>query len=119
MPIFHSKIRDWMMARGVALAMLLALGTALTPSIGCKPHVATNPNLIPDQAEDVTPEETATLTELTHQVRRTMSKQRLSGTFEDFAAVRSDLTIPPPPDGKKYAITSSWKVILVDANKAK
>ena len=54
-----------------------------------------------------------TLTQLTRELHRTMIGRRLSGTFEEFVAVRN-LQVPPPPPGKKYAISKQWRVILVD-----
>jgi hypothetical protein len=93
----------------LAWAIFLAAGSAgLT---GCKPHGSADGTS--GQAVDVSPEEVATLTQLTRELRRTMVRQRLSGSFEKFAAARSDLTIPPPPPGKKYAIDKKWKVVLV------
>ena len=41
------------------------------------------------------------------------AKQRLPRNFEEFAASESS-KIPPPPAGKKYAINSQWRVVLVD-----
>jgi hypothetical protein len=41
------------------------------------------------------------------------AKQRLPRNFEEFAADNPN-QIPPPPAGKKYAISSNWRVVLVD-----
>lgn len=57
----------------------------------------------------------ATLAELTRELHRTMIGRKLSGSFEEFVAIRN-LKVPPPPPGKKYAISKQWRVILVDAN---
>jgi hypothetical protein len=42
-----------------------------------------------------------------------MIGRKLSGSFEEFVAIRQ-LDVPPPPSGKKYAISKQWRVILVD-----
>ena len=55
----------------------------------------------------------ATLAQLTRELHRTMIGRKLSGSFEEFVAVRN-LTVPPPPPGKKYAISKQWKVVLED-----
>ena len=55
----------------------------------------------------------AILGELTRELRRTMIGRRLSGSFDEFVAI-SNVKVPPPPAGKKYAISKQWKVILVD-----
>jgi len=55
----------------------------------------------------------ATLAQLTRELHRTMIGRRLSGSFEEFVAVRN-LQVPPPPAGKKYAISKQWRVVLVD-----
>jgi hypothetical protein len=54
-----------------------------------------------------------TLAQLTRELHRTMIGRKLSGSFEEFVAVRN-LQVPPPPPGKKYAISKQWRVILVD-----
>ena len=54
-----------------------------------------------------------TLAQLTRELRRTMIGRKLSGSFEEFVAIRN-LQVPPPPPGKKYAISKQWRVILVD-----
>ena len=56
----------------------------------------------------------ALLAELTRELRRTMIGRKLSGSFEEFVAIRN-LQVPPPPPGKKYAINKQWRVVLVDA----
>lgn len=65
----------------------------------------------PDQIAGASIE--ATLADLTRELHRTMIRRKLSGGFEEFVAVRN-LTVPPPPTGKKYAISKQWRVILVD-----
>ena len=109
------KIQDRRTVRGgllwrLALAGSLAVGLSL--ATGCKQHGA--PDASADQSSDVSPEVDATLVNLTRELRRTMPGHKLSGSFEEFAAIRSDLTVPPPPPGKKYAINKKWKVVLVD-----
>ena len=111
------KIQNQRSVRGAvlvrfALALSLAVMAGLSLSAGCKQHGPVK--AAADQSANVSPEESATLAQLTRELRRTMIRQRLSGSFEEFAAVRSDLTIPPPPPGKKYAISKKWKVVVVD-----
>src|SRR5262245_2694396 len=55
----------------------------------------------------------ATLADLTRELHKTMIGRRLSGSFEEFVAI-SKVNPPPPPAGKKYAISKQWKVILVN-----
>lgn len=42
-----------------------------------------------------------------------MRNRRVPASFEEFAAT-AGVTIPPPPVGKKYAITKRMEVVLVD-----
>ena len=53
------------------------------------------------------------LAQLTRELHRTMIGRKLSGSFEEFVAIRQ-LSVPPPPAGKKYAISKQWRVVLVD-----
>jgi len=101
------RIRLAQMARW-AMALLLAASLSLSP--GCKQNGSDGAAA----STHLSPEEEATLAQLTKELHRTMVRQKLSGSFEEFAAARNDLTIPPPPAGKKYAITKKWKVIVVD-----
>jgi hypothetical protein len=55
----------------------------------------------------------ATLAQLTKELRHTMVGRRLNRNFDEFVALRN-LHVPPPPPGKKYAISQQWKVILVN-----
>ena len=55
----------------------------------------------------------ATLAELTKELHHTMVGRRLNRNFDEFVALRN-LQVPPPPPGKKYAISQQWKVILVN-----
>jgi hypothetical protein len=55
----------------------------------------------------------ATLAQLTRELHRTMVGRRLSGSFDEFVAIRN-LSVPPPPAGKKYIITKQWRVDLAD-----
>jgi len=120
------------MTRPLFLALLAAALAA-----GCdkkEPPPAANPNLV-DQpsnapAQNVAPgplptpakpeviaadtaNTDATLAQLTRELRRTMIGRKLSGSFEEFVAIRN-LQVPPPPPGKKYAISKQWRVVLVD-----
>jgi hypothetical protein len=94
----------------IALAVWLAIGLSL--ATGCKQQGAVNNSA--DQGAEASPEVAGNLAQLTRELRRTMPGHRLSGSFEEFASIRSDLTIPPPPPGKKYAIDKKWRVVLVD-----
>jgi len=40
--------------------------------------------------------------------------KKLPANFEEFAKGRN-LNVPPPPAGKKYAISKQWRVELVNA----
>jgi hypothetical protein len=56
----------------------------------------------------------ATLAQLTQQLRRTIARTRSMPTsFEDFVAT-AQMQVPPPPAGKKYAITQQGTVVLED-----
>jgi hypothetical protein len=109
------KIQDRLAVRGGLLlrfALAVSLAAGLSLATGCKPHAAADASA--DQSAEVSPEVAANLAQLTRELRRTMPGHRLSGSFEEFASVRSDLAIPPPPPGKKYAINKKWKVVLED-----
>ena len=107
------RIQEQRGVRGAGLArwaLVLSLAAGLGVFPGCKQHASGD---MADQSGKLSPEEDANLAQLTRELHRTMVRQKLSGSFEEFAAARSDLTIPPPP-GKKYAISKKWKVIEVD-----
>jgi hypothetical protein len=71
-----------------------------------------SPVVAPNTTIDTSSQET-TLNQLTFQLRRYIGRTRSRpASFEDFAA-RSQLQVPPPPPGKKYAISRDMKVILV------
>jgi hypothetical protein len=46
-------------------------------------------------------------------LRWLVANQRRPSSFQEFAAT-AGVTVPPPPSGKMYAISSSGHVILVD-----
>ena len=79
------------------------------------PNTAPGPMATPATPEAVAPADTmeATLAQLTRELHRTMIGRRLSGSFEEFVQIRN-LQVPPPPAGKKYAISKQWRVVLVD-----
>ena len=77
--------------------------------LGCGRHQDVETSSAP-----LSPEVEATLGQLNQELRRSMLHHHLTGRFDEFAALRPDLQIPPPPAGKKYAISKNWKVILVD-----
>ncbi len=87
--------------------------TTNQPAVGNPP----GPLPTPATAQTIAPAENgdinATLAELTRELHRTMIGRKLSGSFEEFVAVRN-LKVPPPPPGKKYAISKQWRVVLVD-----
>jgi len=92
-----------------------AAGSGTLPST----QQSTAPGPAPTPAEPVTiqpPDNgdiNATLAQLTRELRRTMVGRRLNRNFDEFVALRN-LQVPPPPPGKKYAISQQWKVILVN-----
>lgn len=56
----------------------------------------------------------ATVAQLTRELHRFIARNHSAPSgFEDFVAA-AHLQVPPPPPGKKYAISSQWKVVLVD-----
>ena len=56
----------------------------------------------------------AVLTQLTRELHRwIVGNRRTPNSFEEFIA-SSRLQCPPPPAGKKYALTKQMKVVLVD-----
>ena len=61
----------------------------------------------------VDPQMADTLSGLTRELHHTMVGRKLNRNFDEFVALRH-LEVPPPPTGKKYAISENWKVILVD-----
>jgi hypothetical protein len=94
-------------------------GSASDPGVNAKmpgpPEAAPRPaspvNLPPAPGGDVN----ATLAQLTRELHRSMiGAKKLPASFEEFAANRN-LNVPPPPAGKKYAISKQWRVELVDA----
>jgi len=56
----------------------------------------------------------ANLVTLSRELRRALPGLNKSRSFENFVTV-SQVEVPPPPPGQKYAISTKWKVILVDA----
>lgn len=54
------------------------------------------------------------LAHLTRELRRWIVKTKQQpASFEDFAA-KAQLTVPPAPAGKKFAISKEMRVVLVD-----
>jgi hypothetical protein len=54
------------------------------------------------------------LAELTREVRRwIVATKKIPASFEEVAAA-AKLPVPPPPAGKKYALSKENRVILVD-----
>ncbi len=96
-------LRRLAISNGFFLGMFLA---ALLMATGCKRNsqgdgAATDPQM----AE--------TLSRLTKDLHHTMVGRKLNRNFDEFVAL-SHVEVPPPPNGKKYAISENWKVILVD-----
>ncbi len=93
--------------------MILAVALGLSFFTGCKPHEPADVKAA--LRRNMSPEQIATLKQLTAELRHTMRMQVPVNTFEEFAAARSDLIIPPPPPGKKYVINKKYFVVdLVD-----
>lgn len=56
----------------------------------------------------------ANLAELTREVRRwIVATRQRPANFEDFAS-KAKINVPPAPAGKKYALSSEMRVILVN-----
>ncbi len=112
----EAKVQEKRNLRGTILlhcALALLLGVSTSLFTGCKRHSAAASAFASKRAK-VGPEEAAILQQLTLELRRTMRRQSVT-TFEEFAAFRSDLVIPPPPAGKKYVINKEdCYVDLVD-----
>jgi hypothetical protein len=100
----------------IGLATITALGLAA----GCSKEPAAP---VPGQgtmvtqgasAEAASTYADANLAELTRELRRWIvaTKQR-PASFEEFAA-KAKVKIPPPPAGKKYALSSEMRVVLVN-----
>jgi hypothetical protein len=107
--------------RGVPGVVLLRtmLAVSLIGSLslfsGCKQHDPAD--VVAAQKRNLSPDQIETLKQLTAALRQTRHRQIIMNTFEDFVAARSDLTIPPPPPGKKYVINKKYDVVdLVDAH---
>jgi hypothetical protein len=90
-----------------------ASATAAPPAAGIVPGPMATPATPETIAAPANGNIDATLAELTRELRRTMIGRKLSGSFEEFVAIRN-LKVPPPPPGKKYAISKQWRVVLVD-----
>ncbi len=111
------------LAAAVALLLFIAGCGKKGGSDGATPSPATQENTAPGPAPTpaepvaIQPAENgnidATLAQLTKELRRTMVGRRLNRNFDEFVALRH-LQVPPPPPGKKYAISQQWKVILVN-----
>lgn len=56
----------------------------------------------------------ANLAELTRSLRRwIVANKEKPANFDDFAT-KAKITVPTPPAGKKYALSSEMRVVLVD-----
>lgn len=101
-------------------AGMISLVFGLT--IGCGKPASNAPNNPPaggmatqgSSAEASSTYADAKLADLTRELRRWIvaTKER-PANFEAFAA-KSKVTVPPPPEGKKYALSSEMRVILVN-----
>ena len=114
-------------------ALLLAIVTALVPTVGCKRHAAATGSPTGSQDPSIRaagiPEDPAasngvviadsgdmsvTLHQLSLELRRYVIRTRsVPRTFEEFAS-KSQVRYPPPPAGKKYAIQNQ-EVVLVNS----
>lgn len=104
----RSGVRVWVLACGLALASSScgkkSESSSAAPSAPATQAVsaATAPAAQPD------------LDAITRQLRRWIVRnQRPPKDFDDFAAT-ANVPIPPPPEGKKYAINSQMHVVLVN-----
>jgi hypothetical protein len=88
---------------------------ASRPSTAASPgNTAPGPAPIPAGAKIITgPDTDSVLAQLTRELHRTMIGRKLSGSFDEFVAI-SHVQPPPPPAGKKYAISKQWHVVLVN-----
>jgi hypothetical protein len=85
-------------------------GDAMPPAsprgIGNAPEAATNPVVIADTGDI-----NATLQQLTKELRDFVVRTRsVPKNFEEFAA-KSQISFPPPPQGKKYVIVKQEVVL--------
>lgn len=77
-------------------------------------NTGSGPAPTPATAVHITGTDTdSVLAQLTHELHRSMIRRKLSGSFDEFVAV-SHVEVPPPPPGKKYAISKQWRVVLVN-----
>ena len=110
------------MPKPVALILLTVLFSA-----GCGKHsnpssgqaVSAGELAQPQETASVAPDATppatgADLNKLTGELRRwCVMNKRTPKTFEEFASA-SNLQVPPPPQGKKYALGNGTTVVLVN-----
>ncbi len=96
-------LRKLAMSSGLFLGMFLA---ALLMVTGCKRNSESD-------SAAANPQMAETLSRLTKELHHTMVGRKLNRNFDEFVAL-SHVDVPPPPNGKKYAISENWKVILVD-----
>jgi hypothetical protein len=95
-----------------ALAMVSILAVLLT--VGCQKKSQS----VLAMEEGITPSDpqvATNLENLTGLLRHSMHQHHMTGKFDDFVAA-TQVEVPPPPTGEKYAISKTWKVILVQAN---
>ncbi|MGP8198111.1 MAG: hypothetical protein ACLQU4_01245 [Limisphaerales bacterium] len=106
---------------GLMSACCLALVgcVAVMLTAGCQKHTADNSATVrsTEGIAQTDPQVLTNLTVLTHELRHCMDRHALTGDFQQFVDA-CQVTVPPPPAGEKYAITKSWRVILI-ADKAK
>jgi hypothetical protein len=116
------------------LLCCLTLSGILVPLAGCSKHEASAPVAVSAPTDTNTPVNAvpgpvptpeapkiltstnnidAVLAQLTRELHRTMIQRKLSGSFDEFVAL-SHVEVPPPPPGKKYAISKKWRIVLVD-----
>jgi hypothetical protein len=100
--------RVWVLACGLALASS-GCGKKSEPGGAAPPAPATQA-----VSAAAAPAAQPDLDAITRQLRRWIVRnQRPPRDFEDFAAT-ANFPIPPPPEGKKYAINSQMHVVLVN-----
>jgi hypothetical protein len=106
LPTIQMSASRWF---GPARLALLALLAAMLAG-GCQRQGgAAQQGIVPTD-----PEVASNLASLSRELRKAMPHHQLTRNFDDFVAA-TQIQVPAPPTGQKYAINEKWRVILVDA----
>ena len=111
----HKQFAAWAAAL-LPIAMMVFLVGALGTCAGCSkapPGSLVQGKMVSSGDPQVDANLTMLSEELKFTLRRDYRKTHFKQNFDEFTNLRSDLTVPPPPAGKKYAISKDWRVILV------